>query len=57
MNNILSWTRHANVSRIELIWAGLATLSIYVVYCAIWRLYLSPIAKFPGPRLAALTDL
>lgn len=28
---------------------------LYVVYCAIWRLYLSPIARFPGPRLAALT--
>ena len=27
----------------------------YVVYCAIWRLYWSPLAHFPGPRLAALT--
>jgi len=29
--------------------------ALYIVYCAIWRLYLSPIARFPGPRLAALT--
>lgn len=27
----------------------------YLVYLAIYRLYLSPIAGFPGPRLAALT--
>lgn len=27
----------------------------YTVYGAVWRLYLSPIAKFPGPRFAALT--
>lgn len=27
----------------------------YYVYIAIYRLLLSPIRKFPGPRLAALT--
>ncbi|KAH6635855.1 cytochrome P450 [Chaetomium tenue] len=57
MNSILSWTRLANVSRVDYICAGLATLTVYVVYSAIWRLYMSPIAHFPGPRLAALTDL
>ena len=28
---------------------------INTIYCVFWRLYLSPIAKFPGPRFAALT--
>ena len=27
----------------------------YYIYIAIYRLLLSPISKFPGPRLAALT--
>ena len=27
----------------------------YVVYGAIWRLYWSPLAHFPGPKIAALT--
>ena len=26
-----------------------------IVQCAVWRLYLSPLSKFPGPKLAALT--
>ena len=30
-------------------------LGAYTLYGAIWRLYLSPIAHIPGPRLAALT--
>ena len=30
-------------------------LLLYLVYGAIWRLWFSPIAKFPGPRFAALT--
>jgi len=27
----------------------------WLLYGAIWRMYLSPIAGFPGPRFAALT--
>ena len=27
----------------------------YIVYGAIYRIFYSPIARFPGPRLAALT--
>ncbi|KAE8441145.1 hypothetical protein EG329_005828 [Mollisiaceae sp. DMI_Dod_QoI] len=29
--------------------------ALYIVAQSIWRLYFSPIAKFPGPKLAALT--
>ncbi|KAF2828055.1 cytochrome P450 [Ophiobolus disseminans] len=36
------------------VYAAVALLS-YTLYGAIWRLYFSPVAKFPGPRLAALS--
>lgn len=42
------------MSLVELL---LALWICYVVYSAFERLYLSPIAKFPGPKLAALTRL
>ncbi|KAF2690140.1 cytochrome P450 [Lentithecium fluviatile CBS 122367] len=41
----------------EYIWAALVGVIAYAIYGAIWRLYLSPIAHFPGPRMAALTNL
>lgn len=37
--------------------AVLAALTAYVVYGGLWRLYWSPIAHIPGPRLAAVTRL
>ena len=30
---------------------------VYILHAATYRLYWSPIAKFPGPKLAALTRL
>ena len=34
---------------------GAALVLLYLVGGAIYRLYFSPLAKFPGPKLAALT--
>jgi hypothetical protein len=34
---------------------ALFTIVSYVAYGIAWRLVWSPIAKFPGPKLAALT--
>ncbi|KAK2028120.1 cytochrome P450 [Colletotrichum zoysiae] len=36
---------------------ALVLLLNYFIWVGIYRLYLSPIAKFPGPKLAALTGL
>jgi hypothetical protein len=33
-----------------------AFLVLWLLGLAVYRLYLSPIAKFPGPKLAALTS-
>lgn len=35
---------------------AVCALLVYTVYGAIYRLFLSPLAKVPGPRLAALTE-
>lgn len=42
-------------SRETIFAAVLAAYAVYLVGLAFQRLYLSPIAKFPGPKLAALT--
>lgn len=42
-------------SRGTLLAAGCLSFVAYLVGLAVYRLYLSPIAKFPGPKLAAVT--
>ncbi|KAI0399986.1 cytochrome P450 monooxygenase-like protein [Xylaria palmicola] len=41
----------------NLLVAGLCTTCLYWVARCIYRLYFHPLAKFPGPRLAAVSDL
>jgi hypothetical protein len=43
------------VTPTRLLAAAISLLVLYLLSNAIYRLYLSPIAKFPGPRLAALS--
>ena len=49
----MSWTERL-LSR-ETVTAGVAVLLLYVIGLIVHRLYFSPIAKFPGPKLAAAT--
>ncbi|KAL9070874.1 MAG: hypothetical protein Q9157_005667 [Trypethelium eluteriae] len=56
LNSESSYTR----GLLSLKWVGLLGVLlgvVYVVYRAIYNLYLSPLAKYPGPRLAAVTRL
>ena len=40
-----------------LIFLAFFAILAYAIYGAIYRLYISPIAHIPGPKLAALTRL
>ena len=42
-------------SFITIFWLPIAAAALYGAGLAIYRLFLSPLAKFPGPKLAALT--
>lgn len=39
----------------ELLTLGFGLAVLYTASLTVYRLYLSPLAKFPGPRLAAAT--
>src|ERR1700753_952601 len=43
------------LSRGTVVAAVVLSYAIYLIGVAVYRLYLSPIAKFPGPKLAALS--
>ena len=55
MASIVEFQSALSFSRIAAVF--LATILVYTVSLAIYRLWLSPLSKIPGPKLAALTGL
>lgn len=49
------YERIKNTSRVTIVAAVFYSWILYIVGRAVYRLYLSPIAKFPGPKLAAVS--
>lgn len=45
----------AVLSYSSVVLASMVLISCFLLAGAIYRLYLSPISKFPGPKLAALS--
>lgn len=43
------------ITLLPIVASSLAALFTYLVGLAIFRVYFSPLAKFPGPKLAAIT--
>lgn len=43
------------INSVHSILLAIFSFILYLVWVAVYRLHLSPIAKFPGPKLAALT--
>lgn len=43
------------LSTTEAIVVSAIVVAVYLAGLGIWRLFLHPLAKFPGPRIAALT--
>lgn len=49
----MAWATFLNI---PVLGASIALFSLYLAFLVTQRLLLSPLAKFPGPRLAALTN-
>ena len=39
----------------EVLLCGAGLMLCWIIFVSVWRLYFSPLARFPGPKLAALT--